>query len=44
MLPLQYTYTSLGAEDFADDGGMILSNIDMSYLGVHSIWTNNLGK
>ncbi|ESU13143.1 hypothetical protein FGSG_06971 [Fusarium graminearum PH-1] len=30
------------AEDFADDGGMILSNIDMSYLGVHSIWTNNL--
>ena len=34
----------LGAEHFADDGGMILSNIDMSYLGVHSIWTNNLGK
>ncbi|UZP44190.1 hypothetical protein NXS19_012002 [Fusarium pseudograminearum] len=32
------------AEDFADDGGMILSNIDMSYLGVHSIWTNNLGR
>ncbi|KAF4454589.1 hypothetical protein F53441_2932 [Fusarium austroafricanum] len=31
------------AEDKADDGGMILSNIDLSYLGVHSIWTNNLG-
>ncbi|KAM0507193.1 hypothetical protein ACHAP8_000820 [Fusarium lateritium] len=32
------------AEDFADDGGMVLSNIDMSYLGVHSIWTNSLGR
>ncbi|TVY79402.1 SEH-associated protein 4 [Fusarium oxysporum f. sp. cubense] len=32
------------AEDNADDGGMILSNIDLSYVGVHSIWTNNLGR
>ncbi|KAM0559575.1 hypothetical protein ACHAPJ_004099 [Fusarium lateritium] len=31
------------AEENADDGGMILSNIDLSYLGVHSIWTNSLG-
>lgn len=28
----------------ADDGGLIVSNIDLSYMGVHSIWTNNLGK
>lgn len=27
----------------ADDGGMLLGNMDLSYLGVHSIWTNDLG-
>ncbi|KAF5019366.1 hypothetical protein F66182_8634 [Fusarium sp. NRRL 66182] len=32
------------AEENADDGGMILSNIDLSYLGVHSLWTNCLGR
>ncbi|CAM1505534.1 Fc.00g111710.m01.CDS01 [Cosmosporella sp. VM-42] len=32
------------AEESADDGGLILSNLDLSYLGVHSIWTNNLGR
>ncbi|KAH7023507.1 hypothetical protein EDB80DRAFT_697781 [Ilyonectria destructans] len=32
------------AEDMADDGGLIVSNIDLSYMGVHSIWTNNLGR
>ncbi|EEU46520.1 uncharacterized protein NECHADRAFT_37740 [Fusarium vanettenii 77-13-4] len=32
------------AEDTADDGGLILSGLDLSYLGVHSIWTNNLGR
>ncbi|KAF4963253.1 hypothetical protein FSARC_8722 [Fusarium sarcochroum] len=32
------------AEENADDGGMVLSNIDLSYLGVHSIWTNSLGR
>lgn len=28
----------------ADDGGLLLGNMDLSYLGVHSIWTNDLGK
>ncbi|KAG8416736.1 hypothetical protein J3458_007298 [Metarhizium acridum] len=32
------------AEMAADDGGMLLGNMDLSYLGVHSIWTNDLGK
>ncbi|KAF4979384.1 hypothetical protein FDECE_18067 [Fusarium decemcellulare] len=32
------------AEETADDGGLMLSNLDLSYLGVHSIWTNNLGR
>lgn len=31
------------AEHAADDGGMILSNLDLSYLGIYSIWTNYLG-
>lgn len=44
MLSSQFAYIFSGAEEFADDGGMILSNIDMGYLGVHSIWTNDLGK
>ncbi|GJN77501.1 WD repeat-containing protein [Purpureocillium lilacinum] len=32
------------AEDAADDGGMLLGNMDLSFLGVHAIWTNDLGK
>lgn len=32
------------AERAADNGGMLLGNMDLSYLGVHSIWTNDLGK
>ncbi|KPM43478.1 hypothetical protein AK830_g3040 [Neonectria ditissima] len=32
------------AEDSADDGGLILSSIDLSYMGVHSIWNNDLGR
>jgi hypothetical protein len=32
------------AEMAADDGGMLLGNMDLSYLGVHSIWTNDLGN
>ncbi|KAF4465457.1 hypothetical protein FALBO_7694 [Fusarium albosuccineum] len=32
------------AEETADDGGLMLSNLDISYLGVHSIWKNNLGR
>ncbi|GAB0136685.1 hypothetical protein EsDP_00004978 [Epichloe bromicola] len=32
------------AEMAADDGGLLLGNMDLSYLGVHSIWTNDLGN
>ncbi|OAA43073.1 WD40 repeat-like-containing domain protein [Metarhizium rileyi] len=32
------------AEMAADDGGMLLGSMDLSYLGVHSVWTNDLGK
>ncbi|KAG5949295.1 hypothetical protein E4U53_005918 [Claviceps sorghi] len=32
------------AELAADDGGLLLGNMDLSYLGVHPIWTNDLGK
>ncbi|KAG6121354.1 hypothetical protein E4U14_001990 [Claviceps sp. LM454 group G7] len=31
------------AEEAADDGGLLLGKTDLSYLGVHSIWTNDLG-
>jgi hypothetical protein len=32
------------AEAAADDSGMVISNVDLSYLGVHSIWKNDLGR
>ncbi|KAM4054713.1 zinc-ribbon like family protein [Hirsutella rhossiliensis] len=32
------------AERAADDGGMLLGNMDLSFLGVHAIWTNDLGR
>ncbi|KAG6004753.1 hypothetical protein E4U21_000783 [Claviceps maximensis] len=32
------------AELAADDGNLLLGDMDLSYLGVHSIWTNDLGK
>ncbi|KAL6910562.1 hypothetical protein GGI43DRAFT_390488 [Trichoderma evansii] len=32
------------AERAADDGGMLFSHMDLSFLGVHAIWTNNLGR
>ncbi|PTB79297.1 hypothetical protein M440DRAFT_1371109 [Trichoderma longibrachiatum ATCC 18648] len=32
------------AERAADDGALMLSHMDLSYLGVHAIWTNNLGE
>lgn len=35
---------SLDAEQAADDGGMLLGNMDLSFLGAHAIWTNNLGQ
>lgn len=41
--PKPQNNTPVDAEHAAEDGGMILSNLDLSYLGVYSIWTNNLG-
>lgn len=32
------------AENVADGGGMILGNMDLSYLGVQAIWSNDLGE
>jgi hypothetical protein len=32
-----------GAEEAASDGGMMSHPLDLSYMGVYSIWTNNLG-
>lgn len=36
--------TEVDAERAADDGGMTLVNMDLSYMGIYSIWTNDLGK
>jgi hypothetical protein len=33
----------LGAEDAAADGGMMSHPLDVSYMGVYSIWMNDLG-
>lgn len=38
------TKWNLDAERAADDGGMLFSHMDLSYLGVHAIWTNNMGE
>jgi hypothetical protein len=32
------------AEAAAADGGMVQHPLDLSYMGVHAIWTNDLGK
>lgn len=32
------------AEQAADDGAMVLSSVDLAYLGVYSVWKNDLGK
>ncbi len=37
-------YSFLGAEEAAVDGGMISHPLDIGYMGVHSVWTNNLGE
>jgi len=37
-------YPKLGAEEAASDGGMISHPLDVGYLGVYTIWTNDLGK
>jgi hypothetical protein len=39
----ELTLALADAEHAADDAGMILSNLDLSYLGIYSIWTNYLG-
>lgn len=33
-----------GAEEACEDGGMMSHPLDLSYLGVNAIWTNNLGE
>lgn len=33
-----------GAEEAAADGGMMSHPLDLGYMGVHTIWTNNLGE
>jgi hypothetical protein len=35
---------STGAEAAAADGGMMSHPLDIGYMGVHSIWTNDLGR
>lgn len=40
----QQDLTILGAQKAAQEGGMIANGIDMSYLGVHSVWNNHIGK
>ena len=37
--------TSLtGAEEAASSGGMMSHPLDLSYMGIYTIWTNKLGK
>lgn len=43
-LTRQTLLTMIDAESAAEDGGMVLSTVDVSYLGVQSIWKNDLGK
>ncbi|KAL3425979.1 WD repeat domain-containing protein [Phlyctema vagabunda] len=33
-----------GAEEAAKDDGMVSMSLDLSYMGVHTIWMNNLGE
>ena len=32
------------AADACEDGSLVLSSMDLSYLGVRSIWMNDLGE
>jgi len=34
---------SLGAEEAASDDGMISGILDLSYMGVYTVWMNDLG-
>lgn len=33
-----------GADAAAADGGMMSHPLDIGYMGVHTVWTNNLGE
>lgn len=33
-----------GAEEATQDGGMISGPLDLSYMGVYTIWMNSLGR
>ena len=33
-----------GAEEAASDGGMVSGPLDLSYMGVYTVWMNLLGK
>ena len=38
------TDTFLGAEEAANDDGMVSGPLDLSYMGVYTVWMNLLGK
>lgn len=52
LVPRKRTWTAwplrtdigTGAEEAASDGGMISHPLDLGYMGVHTIWTNDLGQ
>ena len=33
----------IGAQEAAEEGGMVSGVLDLSYMGVHTIWANLLG-
>ena len=33
-----------GADEMATDGGMVSRPLDVGYMGIYTIWTNNLGE
>lgn len=41
---LKIANTSPGAEEACEDSGMMSHPLDLSYLGVNTVWTNNLGR
>jgi hypothetical protein len=42
--PHQHMLTLTGAEESAENDGMVSGHLDMKYMGVHTIWNNDLGK
>lgn len=41
---LKIADSSLGAEEACEDSGMMSHPLDLGYLGVNTVWTNNLGR